>query len=71
MKKIVKIAIGLAAFTGFCIADQKFGWNTTGKVKGAVDKAIDFAKAKLSKKTTATETIVDSTETSVNTESPS
>lgn len=68
MKRIVKIAIGLAAFTGFCIADQKFGWNTTGKVKGAVDKAIDFAKDKLSKKTTET---IDSTETSVKTESPS
>lgn len=68
MKRIVKIAIGLAAFTGFCIADQKFGWNTTGKVKGAVDKAIDFAKDKLGKKTTET---IDSTETSVKTESPS
>ena len=68
MKKIVKLAIGLTAFVGFCIADQKFGWNTTGKVKGAVDKAIDFAKDKLSKKTTET---IDSTETSVNTESPS
>lgn len=68
MKKIVKIAIGLAAFTGFCIADQKFGWNTTGKVRGAVDKAIDFAKDKLSKKTTET---IDSTDISDKAENPS
>ena len=68
MKKIVKIAIGLAAFTGFCIADQKFGWNTTGKVRGAVDKAIDFAKDKLSKKTTET---IDSTDISDKSENPS